>query len=379
MNILYIANITLSVHDLKWMSWFDAQANIDVYAVDGSGHDFSHDSTLEGEYRKTNIRILPPLPLFSPFAFLKNRNSVSRLNSYIKENKIDLVHILFATPSALWGLHVDVPYMITTRGSDILAQVHDMYHSPAMHLKKKFQLYLYRKAFRKAAIISSTSHAQARAVHSITKRASHVVRTGVDVEKISGLSGDDGLPVELKGEAFVFSPRWVRPVYDTRLQIEAIRQLPEKIIEQYIFVFLKYKKLGEEYLAGIEHDLQSIPGLHYIIYDHLYQDEMMQCYKHASLAIMTPVRDGSPNSALEAMAARCPLIMRKLDYDQDLYGNACLLLEQADAGKLSLLMEKALSAYPSELLEQAFLQVSKHGNREVEMGKILQLYKEALS
>jgi glycosyltransferase involved in cell wall biosynthesis len=97
--------------------------------------------------------------------------------------------------------------------------------------------------------------------------------------------------------------------------------------------------------------------------------------KKASLCIMTPLSDGTPNSALEAMSAKCPLIVSNLNYDLDLFGDSCFKLKTFDQEELTNLVERALMDYPSLLIDNAFKNVSLHGNREIEMGKLDTFYK----
>jgi glycosyltransferase involved in cell wall biosynthesis len=50
---------------------------------------------------------------------------------------------------------------------------------------------------------------------------------------------------------------------------------------------------------------------------------------------MTPISDGTPNSALEAMSARCPLIMPNLPYDKSIFEDCCFVLNNDDPKELA--------------------------------------------
>lgn len=162
--------------------------------------------------------------------------------------------------------------------------------------------------------------------------------------------------------------------YNQQLQVDAIRLLKPEIKENYLFVFLKYKDLGKDYLAHIEAQLEEMK-VSYLILDNLTQESMWSVFKKASVAIMTPVSDGTPNTALEAMSARCPLILGNLNYDKDLFEGVSFKLKEDSPEALCQQIEQAITAYPPTLIEEGFARVSKLGNRHVEMEKIHAIYR----
>ena len=89
---------------------------------------------------------------------------------------------------------------------------------------------------------------------------------------------------------------------------------------------------------------------------------------------MTPISDGTPNSALEAMAAKCPLVISNLNYDKDLFENTCVKLKSFDVEELVEVIEASLIHYDLALLERAYQQVLTQGNRTVEMEKMVHVY-----
>ena len=94
---------------------------------------------------------------------------------------------------------------------------------------------------------------------------------------------------------------------------------------------------------------------------------------------MTPISDGTPNSALEAMAAQCPLIISNLNYDKDLFENTCIKLNSFEVIELKDKIENSLMNYNPELLSNAFNKVSALGNRSIEMKKLEEFYLNLLS
>jgi glycosyltransferase involved in cell wall biosynthesis len=158
------------------------------------------------------------------------------------------------------------------------------------------------------------------------------------------------------------------------LQIDAIILLPQAIIEEYTFVFI----YGEgDYYNNMKARLAGISGLKYIILDQLTQNEIWTCYKYAVLTFMVPHSDGTPNTALEAMAAGCPLLLRNLEaYDKDLFDDTCVKLAEATPQCLADTIVSCLNNYPEGLKEKALEKVTCHGNRVVEMEKLYTWYKK---
>jgi len=89
---------------------------------------------------------------------------------------------------------------------------------------------------------------------------------------------------------------------------------------------------------------------------------------------MTPLSDGTPNSALEAMACKKPLIVSDLQYDNALFNNTCLKADPKNIDDIMIKIKTAIENYPKSLIGNAFEAVTKHGDQKVEMKKIINLY-----
>lgn len=369
MNILYICTPN-SIHDQKWMSFFAKKEGFKVFAVGESKID---ESTFN-DLKKQNINLLPSIDSFSIKTPFKNYQSIQKLRKYGELYKIDLVHVLFATPYALWVNYINKPYIITTRGSDVLVVLPKLKEQKGVKsiyfswLFKKFQ-----KAFSDAQYITCTSELQQKRIKALFGREADVIRTGVDIEKIINLNPDAYLATELKGVKYIFSPRFMSPIYNISFQIEALAFLPKSITENYVFVFVKGKQLNPQYLKKQIQSLQNLEHINYIILDYLSQEALWATFKKAALTIMTPITDGTPNSALEAMAVGCPLILSDLPYDRDLFENTCVKTSLNDPKILAHLIEKSI-VNPNEYIQAAQESVYKFGNRATEMEKLEKLY-----
>jgi glycosyltransferase involved in cell wall biosynthesis len=376
-KIVYIANAN-SIHDIKWISYFSEQKeSFSCYLLCDTLCEISSQTRTELESK--NICLLPQIAPFSITSPIKTWKAIRQFRKIIREIQPDLLHVLFAAPHSLWLNFTTKPSIITMRGSDILIVIPDLLKQSG--LKKLYFAALYsmfRKAFLKAKVVTGTSWGQIDKAQELFAGANlELVRTGVDVKKINELDKPELIHEELMGKEFVFSPRFMSPIYNIEFQIEAISKLNSTIIERFTFVFIRGKQFDENYYQKQIQQLEQLKteiNLQFLIIDYLDQASIWMFLKKASLCIMTPISDGTPNSALESMAAKCPLIISNLNYDADLFEGTCLKLNTFEVGELSVFIEKALLDYPNLLLEKGFDRVTEFGNRENEMNKLQELY-----
>lgn len=198
------------------------------------------------------------------------------------------------------------------------------------------------------------------------------------MDEIDRLKPSMQLPSHLTGKRIIFLPRYMRPIYRTELQIRALMQLPQRLKQDVAVVLVKGNRTDEHYLNSVGQLLTDC-GMPFHIFESLSQREMWSMFKISALAIMTPKTDGTPNSALEAMAAKCPLILGSFQYDEDLFSDRfCHRLKTDTEAELAHLIESSLDNYPKEKLEAAFVNASKFGNRPVEMERLRSIYVKLL-
>ena len=379
MNLLYIG-YPESIHDIKWASFFSQQK--EKYVVYMVEENLSLDENEAFQKKKEklasyNIILLPPIYSFSLVRPWQTLESINRLKKYIKNYQIDIFHVLFATPHSFWLNFISIPIIITTRGSDILLTIPALLKSSGLrkwHDNILFQL--LKKAFNKASYIVGTSQKQLDKTKDLMGYDRlHLIRTGIDVERIASLNVEKHLPRELQNKKYIFCPRYLQPIYQNELIISAFATLPNEIKNEYTLVFIDKSGNEKKYKSSII-EMLELHQLDYVIYPLLSQLEVWSVYHNATVTIMTPKSDGTPNSALEAMAAKCPLILGNLAYDKDLFGGTCLQMKSDHEEDLAELILKAIENYPSEVLTKAFEKVNELGNRIIEMHKLEQLYLE---
>lgn len=375
-NILYLGNID-AIHDFKWASFFSVQEGCNVFFLDVGGSTLESNPYLQKIYTEAGITFLKPVKL-PPFKRLdKLYANYLHVKKCVKEHKIDIIHSLSVTTTSLFLLRYNKPYIITTRGSDILVELTNMKERGEQGSNlDRFMFRQFKNLFKRAKAVTSTSLKQVERVGEIMDTKSHLVRTGLDFNLIESIDCNQHFPKELKGKKYVFSPRLIRPIYNIELQVEALKLLDESILREYIFVFIQFKDKGPEYVKMVKDGLDSIPHLQYVVYNNIPQEQMFCLFKNANLAVMTPKSDGTPNSALEAMALQCPLIVGNLEYDKDLFDGYCLKLNEDEPKELAEKIKLALQTYPEGMIDKAYQNVKQLGNREIEMRKIQALYEQ---
>ena len=377
LKILYIANGN-SIHDLKWISYFSEQVeNYSCYLLCDTLCELSEETKIAIE--KSSIQLVKQINPISIKSPIKTWKAIRQYKRLVKDIEPDVIHVLFATPNALWLNFSLTPSIITMRGSDILLVIPALLNQ--VGIKSSYFAFLFRqfkKAFLKASVVTGTSYPQIEKATELFNGANlTLVRTGVEVEKIDQIDQNELIPDFLREKEFVFSPRFMAPIYNIEFQLDAISKLDRKIIERFTFVFIRGIQFDEEYYHVQLKRLNQLKvdvNLSYHVIDYLDQQSMWMFLKKASLCLMTPSSDGTPNSALEAMAAKCPLVISNLNYDKDLFENTCVKLKSFDIEELVEVMELTLINYDLALLERAYQQVLAQGNRTVEMEKMVHAY-----
>ena len=375
-RMLYIGDPS-SVHDLKWISWFSSNAEHQCY-IFCQENEFKQLTNAQREVLKSlKIKLEAPIKSYSLWRFWENASSRKIIDEVIERERIDLVHVLFATPFALWTRSLPVPSIITCRGSDIHVVLASLGKGSFLHkIHGKLLLKRFESAFENAAAITCTSQGQLDRINSVfgTNLKAEIIRTGVNVEEIDQLEPKLKLPPIFSGKKIIFLPRYIRPIYQTELQLKALLEIPENLRPQLALMLVKGNRTPDSYMQKIDRLLKEC-GLPYHVFDSLTQQEMWSMFKLSALAIMTPKTDGTPNSALEAMAAKCPLILGSFQYDEDLFSEQfCNRMKADSVSELTELITESLQNYPHEKIEAAFENVSKYGNRPVEMERLKEVY-----
>ena len=375
MNILYIAD-PHSIHDIKWMSFFSNEHH--CFLLQRAYHQsLNPNFDQKSFFINYNITVLGAIEDFSIRNFFSTLKQFRLLKKIIKENRIDLIHIMYAEPNALWAYFrnsLNVPIMLTTRGTDVLKTIPDFFNGKG--ILNRLVAFCYRKAFLKTDVITCTSIKQKMSILNLTNSKAKeicIIRTGVDVALI--LSDQSAHKIEaLEGKKYVFFPRAMRSLYRHELAIEAISLLPFEIRKAFSFVFVDKNSSDKTYTEKIAQKMSACDAS-FVWLENLDQPRLFETYKNASLCVMTPKSDGTPVSAIEAMLCKIPLILPDLDYDPDIFSVGISFFEDNSAESLSNLIQKHLEAKINPDLETAFNKALNLADRKKEMNRLGEIYR----
>ncbi|MBR9998746.1 MAG: glycosyltransferase, partial [Cyclobacteriaceae bacterium] len=283
MNILYLADPN-SIHDLKWISFFSNMEQYNTFILPR----YHHFKFYKRSNDKIEIKILNPIHDFSILRFYQTCIDAWRIKRIIKRNKIDLIHILYAEPNALWCLfkrYFNIPMIISCRGTDVLKTI------PETFKKKTLINYIvapaYKRAFLMADMVTGTSKSQLKSIVNLTDRNNRMklVRTGVDIQHNTSIS-QVNLPEEIKNNPYILFPRFIKPIYNHEFCLEAIRLLPEEIKQSYQMVFVGKNDGDLRYQQIIEGMIREIPDANILFLGKQSQDAFHELIKRSSIVVM---------------------------------------------------------------------------------------------
>ncbi len=364
MKILFIADPN-SIHDVKWIATLSAFAT-NVFLLPRKIH-YSN-AALQG------ITILPPIYDFSIVRFYRTLAEAYQIKKIVRGSKIDLIHILYAEPNALWCFFRDyfnVPMIITTRGTDVLKTIPEAFEKK--NLINFFVAPLYKFSFYRADRITVTSEKQKESIRKFSGRTNGIaiVRTGVNVKLIESMRGSSS---NLGEQKFILFPRLVKPIYNHEFCLEAIQRLNPMVQRMYAMVFVGKNSGDKAYQEFLEARMHEMPTINFVFLESQSQEELIKLYYHSSLVVMTPKSDGSPVSAMEAMLCGTKVVLGPLEYDSEIFSSV-RKISKWDPLELARAMEESLA--------QVFREVSNSTKQLMDtaynMDKVREIYRDLIT
>jgi len=376
-NILYIADPN-SIHDIRWINFLAEREAIKCFLIGRYSH--FQKFVVERSLFNSNVTILAPIRDPSTIWLWKNWYEAFKIRRIIRKHQIGLLHILYAEPNALWArwkCFFKIPVVVTTHGTDILKTIPQFFQEPGILNRLVSKQYL--KALKCADHITCTSFLQVEHIEKLKVfSAVTIVRTGVDFKMIERAHKKACNLPEIK-KSFVLMPRSMKAIYNHEFTLEAIALLDGVLKEKYAFVFLDSLTRNEQYFQDIcrraveiDAEIRFLPAL-----DH---SSLLAFYRLASLVVMNPLSDGSPVTAMEALACKIPIILPPLNYDKELFGDT-FVFEEWTPGSLKTKIEDVLKADPLTLAgsaERNYQRILKFGNADIEMAKLKVIYESLL-
>lgn len=317
-SIAFFAN-PAGKHNLKWIKPLAKRHRVIMICTES----IPRDTWLtDGE----EFPVYPILPALYPHAQpRKRRETVQVLKSLFAKHEVEIAHSMYAYPHAYYPHIMKWPvHLITTRGSDVLVDYNETFFNP-LTFRQRLAYYTLRKTFEKAIrsaqAITSTSVRQQEVLREITDPEKlHLVRSGVQVDRLLALS--KSYKRTKKAGFRIFSPRAMAPLYQQDKIVEGFQLLCQKYPDQKFELYLIDDRPKTPYAKDIR-KLAEHPEIHDKVHflPLFNQKELVDQYMKADVVIMIPRSDGTPNTALETMILKRPLIMGSLGYDEDLFSS----------------------------------------------------------
>ncbi len=365
MNVLYLADPN-SIHDQKWFTWFRSFENVNIFILSRK----VHYKRLE-IFSDQDINSVGYIEDFSIVRFYRTLYTAFRIKRIINVYKIDCIHILYAEPNALWCFfrkYFGVPMVITSRGTDVLKTIPEFF-------KKRSAINclvapIYKMAFQLADWITGTSRHQLDSIMKFSERNKRMtlVRTGIDLHRL--LDDTSTFYPLSENKPHILFPRYIKPLYNHELCLKAIELLPIEIKLKYNMVFVGKDGGDFQYQKKLESIMDSIHDAHFIFLPKLGQEQIFELYKRATLVVMTPLSDGSPVSAMEAMACGASVILGPLNYDKDIFEDNVIQLSFWNEHELAQLITRSKTHERRTVTKEWLALV----DRNSEMNKVWDIY-----
>lgn len=317
MRILYLIDPN-SIHDIKWVSHFSREEGLSQYFICRETH--RNEQAIKALQDDYGVLYAGTIKDFSLIRFYKTLLQIQKIFSLIRKYHIHLFHIQYAEPNALWCLfrwYFKVPIIITCRGTDVLKTIPD-------HFKNKNLINLlvrpaYRYAFKLADWVTTTSGAQMNSVVRFSGRKNNmsIIRTGVLINELNK-DTSSYFPREIS-KPYILFPRYMKPLYNHEFCIKALALLPQQVKKSRQMVFIGRDSGNMEYQSIIEKLMLETSDVSFVFLSKQSQETLFELYKRADLIVMTPKSDGSPVTAMEAIALKKPVILGPLNYDESIF------------------------------------------------------------
>lgn len=199
-----------------------------------------------------------------------------------------------------------------------------------------------------------------------------LVNWGVDLDTFSPDSARrHGLRRELGlgSGPVILSPRSLAPLYNVPTILAAFERVGELVPDAQLVL---------KHMALTQPDLGPLPHAERVrIVGHVPYEAMADYYRAADACVSIASSDSSPRSAWEALACGCPLIVSDLPWVHELIvPERHALVVPIEAGAVAQALERLLTdrELAARLSREGRALVERHRNRDLEMGRLAEVY-----
>ncbi|MCA9497448.1 MAG: glycosyltransferase family 4 protein [Nanoarchaeota archaeon] len=248
--------------------------------------------------------------------FQSNRELLSytlKANKYAQKLKkkidFDLVHAFFGIPCGHIAKKLNLPYIVSLRGSDV-----PFYNSRFKYYDKFFFKGLSKKVWKGAEfVVANSKYLKDLALQSCPEQDIKIIYNGVNLEEFKR-NGNDlenslskkfeilsvGRLIERKGLKYLLEA--LKDVKNVSLTIVGDGPLKENLIS-----LAKDYNIDAKFLGDINHD------------------EIPKYYKKADIFVLPSLSESMSNTILEAIAASLPIITTKTGPQEIIKGNGFIV------------------------------------------------------
>lgn len=375
MRICYFADGRY-IHALRWMKFFSLRGH-EMHLISFAPMTEENISAMEN----IGVKCHGAIGNFHLKRFWLTLADLKKLRTILEQEKIDILHCHFLGTNAwyamLSGFH---PYILTIMGADVVGKN----WKPSKEFREKR---LTPLSLKKADLVTAWSQSLADAVRPFCKLGTsiEVVHGGIDLNRFEPAAKPAYLFERCEipaGANCIFTPRLLRPLYNTDKLAEAMGIVLARKPNVYLIIACPTHILDASYLEKIEQILKgnsSFENARFI--PSIPHDEIADFYRLADVTVSIPDTDGTPMTVLESMACGTPTVIGRLaDYDKMYFEDklTTLMVDQKDPqsiadGVLKYLEDDALT---TRIVDEARKRVLETGGYEYQMGKMESLYQQ---
>lgn len=373
MRVAFLGEVNYPSHNIKWVNHI-----ISEFGVEGIVLTFPDQNH---EFIDKRIKVYKELEPFPVTNFVKRLSLSKRISVILEENNIQLVHFLWGVDIVLWASILKIPYVITTRGSDVLRLLPNRLESSKSSLRRFLIKRILRKrylaAYLEAGKITSTSEIQQATLKKcLNTELSQciVVRTGIYPEKF---------PFDKRKIGFTppvlnwLSPRTMRSLYQQDIIIRAFRIYLESYPNASLRLIDNHPNTPwSDNINFLVNSLKITDSVTFL--PELNQSEMRTQYEWADITINIPKTDGTPVSVLEAMSIGTPTILGNAKYDEEIFNyDSSWFLEHMNETNLLTCVDqinKVSKLKMNQMVSSNSNMVKQKANTNIEMRKIFAVY-----
>ena len=237
------------------------------------------------------------------------------IKKMIKKNRYDFIHAFFGIPCGYIAMKLDIPYIVSLRGSDV-----PFYNERFEKLDRLIFKRLSKKIWEKAnAVITNSQGLKELALKTSPKQEIKVIYNGVDINEFMPIKKNKigksivlistGRLIQRKGYKYLIEA--LKGICDYKLQL-----IGGGILKEELEHSAKESNVNVEFFGNIEHKN---------IYKYLQK---------ADIFILPSLNEGMSNSILEAMACGLPIIATNVGGNKEIINGNGFIVSKGNIEEL---------------------------------------------